>query len=60
MDMGSKIEKVNCLLQSTKDSLQEVPSRKELNEHAAVMDKQIAQVQKVNTELTTTKEGYKF
>jgi len=59
-DMNSKIQKVNEVLNSIKSSLKEVPSKRELREHAATMDKQIDQVKEVITGLTMAMEGYKF
>jgi hypothetical protein len=59
-DMNSKIQKVNDVLESIKNSLKEVPSRRELREHATAMDEQLVQMQEVNTGLTTAMEGYKF
>jgi hypothetical protein len=58
--MNSKIDKVNEVLESIKSSLKEVPSRRELIEHASAMDEQIVQMREVNTGLTTPMEGYKF
>lgn len=57
--MSSKIVKVNEVLYSIKNSLREVPSRRELRKHIAVMDEQIALLKEVNTGLTTTMKGYK-
>jgi len=37
-DMNSKIQKVNEVLDSIKTSLKEVPSRRELREHATAMN----------------------
>jgi hypothetical protein len=59
-DMNSKIQKVNKVLESIKTSLKEVPSRRELREHATAMDEQLVQMQEVYTGLTTAMEGYKF
>jgi predicted nucleic acid-binding Zn-ribbon protein len=59
-DMNSKIQKVNEVLDSIKSSLKEVPSRRELREHATAMDEQLVQMQEVNMGLTTAMEGYKF
>jgi hypothetical protein len=58
--MYSNIVQVNEVLDSIKNSLREIPSRRELREHAAVVDEQIAQDREVNTKLTTAMEGYKF
>jgi Zn-finger domain-containing protein len=58
--MNSKIAKVNEVLGSIKSSLKEVPSRKELKDHATTMDEQLVCMQEVNTGLTTAMEGYRF
>jgi hypothetical protein len=59
-DMNSRIHIVNEVLESIKSALKEVPSRRELREHATVMDEQLVQMQEVNTGLTTAREGIKF
>jgi hypothetical protein len=41
--MNSKIVKVNEILDSIKNSLKGIPSKRELREHAAVMENQLAQ-----------------
>jgi hypothetical protein len=58
--MNSKIHKVNQVLDSIETSLREVPSRRELREHANALDEHLVQMQEVNTGLTTAMEGYKF
>jgi hypothetical protein len=59
-DINSKIHKVNEVLDSIKNVLKEVPSRRELREHATTMDEQIVQMQKVNKGFITAMEDYKF
>jgi uncharacterized protein YukE len=59
-NMNDKIAKVNEILGSIKNSLKEIPSKKELREHVAVMEDQLAQSRELNTGLTTAMEGYKF
>jgi len=59
-DMNSKIEKVNEVLNCIKNSLKEVPSRRELRDHAVAIDEQLVQMQEVNMGLTTAMEGSKF
>jgi len=58
--MNSKIVKLNEVLNYIKKSLQDVPSRKDLTDHAVALDEQLVQMQEVHTELTTAMEGYKF
>jgi len=60
MDMNSKIQKVNEVLDSIENSLKDVPSKQELREHATALDEKIVQMRKVNTGLTTVTKGYKF
>jgi len=52
-------ETVNKIMSKIKDSLQNVPSRQELRNHAALMDEQTLKIQEVNTGLTTAMEGFK-
>jgi len=59
-DMNTKVQKINKVLESIKTSLKQVPSRRELRDHATAMDEQIVQMQEVNAGLTTAMEGYKF
>jgi len=59
-DMNSKIVKVNEILDAIKNSLRGIPSKRELREHAAVMEDQLAQSRELNTGLTMAMEGYKF
>jgi predicted nucleic acid-binding Zn-ribbon protein len=59
-DMNSKIIKVTETLESIRNSLKEVPSKRELREHAAATEDQLAQSRELNTDLTTAMEGYKF
>jgi len=58
--MNSKIVIVNEVLSSLKNSLKDVPSRKELRQHAAAMEDQLVQSRELNTGLTTAMEGYKL
>jgi len=58
--MNSKIQKVKEVLDSIKNSLEEVPTGRELREHAVTVDKQIILLQEVTTGLKTAMEEYKF
>jgi len=41
-------------------SLKDIPTKRELRQHSQMMEDQLAQVEEINTELTTSMEGYKF
>jgi len=58
--LASKVDSVNKILSSITKSLAEIPSKKELNNHPSSTADQVAQIQEVNTGLTTAMEGYKF
>jgi len=57
-DMNSKSVKVNEVLDAIKNSLKGIPPKRELREHAAVMEDQLAKSRELNTGLTTGMEGY--
>lgn len=56
-EMNWKIEDVKKVLASITKSLKEVPARTELREHPVQLEDQVAQIQEVNTGLTTAMEG---
>jgi hypothetical protein len=59
-EMNSKIVRVNETLDSLKNSLKGIPSKRELREHVAFIENQLAQSRELNTCLTTAMESYKF
>jgi len=58
-ELTNKIDSVNKILASITKSLKEVPNKKELRDHAVLMEEQTMRVQEVNTELTMAMEEYK-
>jgi hypothetical protein len=59
-EMNKKIDNVNKVLESIYTSMRDVPSRRELREHALHINQQVAQIQDINTGSTLAMGGYKF
>lgn len=55
-----RIEKVNKGLEAITQSMKHIPSKRELRRHQATMDERLAQVEAINTGLTTVMEHYIF
>jgi len=58
-DLTTKVDGVNKILSRITNSLKEVPMKKELRDHAILMEDQTMRVQDVNTGLTMAMEEYK-
>lgn len=58
--LTSKIDNIEKVLSSNTKSLREVPLQMDLLEHVTSMQVYMAQIQEVNTALTTTMENFRF
>jgi len=54
--LSKRIDEVNKVLATITESMKGIPSRRELRQHQATMDKKLAQVEEINTGLTTPME----
>jgi len=58
--LTKRIDEVDKSMAAITTSLKQIPSKRELQLYTRTMEDQMAQVAEVNTELTTSMEGYKF
>lgn len=58
--LSKRIDEVNKVLATIKESMKSIPSKRELRQHQVAMDESLAQMAEVNTGLTTAMEQYKF
>jgi hypothetical protein len=58
--LSKRIDQGIKTLPAITDSLKEVPSKRELRQHAEQMEDQVQQMEDVDTDLKTAMEGYKF
>jgi hypothetical protein len=58
--LSKRIDRVNKVVATITESLKGVPSKRDLRQHQATMDERLAQVEEINTRLTTPREQYKF
>jgi chromosome segregation ATPase len=54
--LSKRIDRVNKVLATITESLKGVPSKRDLRQHRATMDERLAQVEEINTALTTPME----
>lgn len=59
VSLTKKLDEVNRVMAAITDSLKDIPSKKEMRQHAQRMEDQVAQIAEINTALTTAMEGYK-
>jgi len=57
--LTKRIDEVNKAMAGITTTLKNIPTKRELREHQDLMDDQLAQVEEINTGLTTAMEAYK-
>jgi len=58
--LSKRIDEINKVLATITESMKSISSKRELCRHRVVMDEKLAQVEEINTGLTTAMEQYKF
>jgi hypothetical protein len=58
--LSKRIDEVNKVLATITESLKGAPSKRDLRQHQPTMDERLAQVEEINTGLTTAMEQYNF
>jgi len=58
--LSNRIDEVNKVLATIMESMKGIPSKRELRQHQVVTDENLAQVEEINTELTTAMRQCKF